>query len=150
LLTAVLLAPGVTGAEISSINQLVFAASSSGGTTTTTGTSSGTTTTTTTTTSGGTTTGSSTLPGVVTLSWTAPSTRSDGSPLSLSDIGGYRIYYGTTHASYNSKLDVANGTAQSATLSNLVAGTSYYLVMTTYDTGGAESGYSAEISKRAQ
>jgi hypothetical protein len=88
--------------------------------------------------------------GSLTLNWTAPSARSDGSPLSLADIGGYRIYYGTTHASYSGKLDVANGTAQSATLPNLIAGTTYYLVMTTYDTSGVESGYSPEISKLAQ
>jgi fibronectin type 3 domain-containing protein len=86
----------------------------------------------------------------MTLNWTAPTSRADGSPLSLADIDGYRIYYGTAHASYTGKLDVPNGTAQSATLSSLVAGTTYYLVMTTYDINGLESGYSAEISKRAQ
>jgi hypothetical protein len=35
----------------------------------------------------------STNPPNVTLSWQTPSTRNDGSPLSISDIAGYEVYY---------------------------------------------------------
>jgi hypothetical protein len=45
---------------------------------------------------------------------------------------------------------VSNGSAQSATISNLVAGTSYFLAMTTLDSAGLESAYSAEVSKTAR
>jgi hypothetical protein len=172
LRSAVLLAQSATGSEISAINQLVFASSDSGATSTTTGTTSSTTTTTSSTgststttgstgttstasssgstTTSGSTAGSTPVPGALSLAWTAPATRSDGTPLSLADIGGYRIYYGTTRGSYGANQTVSNSTATSATLSNLVAGTTYYLVMTSYDVAGLESGYSPEVSKPAQ
>ena len=86
--------------------------------------------------------------GSFTLNWSAPVARADGSALSLSDINGFRIHYGTTPGNYTGIYDVTNGSAQSATVSNLPVGT-YYVVMTTYDTAGLESGYSAEISKSA-
>ncbi|MGB5440741.1 MAG: LamG-like jellyroll fold domain-containing protein, partial [Gammaproteobacteria bacterium] len=38
--------------------------------------------------------------GSFSLSWTAPTTRSDGTPLSLADINGYRIHYGTSPSDY--------------------------------------------------
>jgi hypothetical protein len=88
--------------------------------------------------------------GSFTLSWTAPTTRSDGTPLSLADIGGYRINYGTTPGSYPNQQTISSSTAQSATIGNLTAGVSYYLVMTTFDAAGLESGYSSEVKKTAQ
>jgi hypothetical protein len=84
------------------------------------------------------------------LSWTAPATRSDGTSLSLADIGGYRIFYGTTPGSYPNQQTISSGAAQSTTIGSLSAGVSYYLVMTTFDTAGLESGYSPEIKKTAQ
>jgi hypothetical protein len=90
-----------------------------------------------------------TTSGGFTLNWTAPTTRADGAPLSLSDIDGYRIYYGNTSRNYTATLDVPDGSAQSASVTGIPAGV-YYLVMTTYDNAGLESQYSAEISKRAQ
>lgn len=86
--------------------------------------------------------------GSFSLSWSAPVARADGSSLSLSDINGFRIYYGTSPGNYTAAYDVTNGSAQSATVSNLPVGT-YYVVMTTYDNAGLESGYSAEIVKSA-
>jgi len=122
---------------------------SSGGTTsggiTSSGTSSGTT-------SGSATSSGTTAPvqtGNISLHWTAPVTRADGTPLSLSDIDGYHVYYGTSAGSYPNQLNVADGTAQSATITNIPVGT-YYLVMTTYDVGGRESVYSATVAKTAQ
>lgn len=132
LRTAVLLAPGATSAEISSINQLVFASTD--------------TTTTTTPAGGG---GAISVTGTLSLNWTPPSTRSDGTPIALSDIGGYRIYYGSAHASYGNQLTIMGNTTTSVTLSSLVSGNTYYLVMTTVDASGLESGYSPEISKKA-
>ncbi len=87
-----------------------------------------------------------TAPGTLDLSWAAPVTRSDGTPISLSEIGGYRIYYGTTSGNHPVTVDIGDGSTQSTTLSNLAAGT-YYLVMTTVDTNGQESTESPEVVK---
>jgi hypothetical protein len=87
--------------------------------------------------------------GSFTLSWTAPVTRADGSPLSLSDIDGYHIYYGSNSGNYTTTIDVTDGTATSATISNVPAG-SYYVVMSTYDTSGLEGGLSGAVPKTAQ
>jgi hypothetical protein len=84
--------------------------------------------------------------GTVTLSWAAPTKRADGTPLSLADIDGYRIHYGKTAGNYTSQVNVADGTAQKVNLTNLPTGT-YYLVMTTYDVTGRESGNSSMVTK---
>ena len=85
--------------------------------------------------------------GSFTLSWTAPVTRSDGTPLSLADIDGFRIYYGKSRGNYPDSVNVSDGSAQSAVVKNIPVG-SYYVVMTTYDVNGLESGYSSAISKK--
>jgi len=169
LRTAVQRSTQATTSDIDSINHLVFAgsdtgsstttasSSTSGGTTTTTSTSSstsgGTTTTTSTSssTSGGTTTTTTTTTvGSFTLNWTAPSARSDGTALSLSQIGGYRIRYGASRGSYSNVLTINNAATQAATVGSLVAGRAYYLVMSTFDVNGLESRNSAEVTKYAQ
>lgn len=87
--------------------------------------------------------------GDLTLSWVPPVARADGTPLSLSDINGYHIYYGVSAGNYPNRVDVADGTAQAVTLSSMPTGT-YYVVMTTYDVNGLESGYSTEVNKNVQ
>ncbi len=87
--------------------------------------------------------------GSLALSWEAPVTRADGTPLSLADINGYRIHYGRSASDYTSQVDLADGTAQQVTLTDLPLGT-YYLVMTTYDVTGLESGYSSAVTKNVQ
>jgi len=84
--------------------------------------------------------------GVITLNWSAPSTRTDGEPLSLSEIDGYRIYYGKHKGEYLKGADIKNGAAQSATVTGVPVGV-YYVVMTTYDANGIESAYSAAVKK---
>ncbi len=84
-----------------------------------------------------------------TLRWTAPAARTDGSPLSLSEIDGYRIYYGTGRGNYTRQVVLANGSATSATINNINNGT-YFLVMTTYDNNGLESARSGEVTKIAR
>jgi hypothetical protein len=79
----------------------------------------------------------------VTIGWTAPSKRADGTPLSLSDINGYHIYYGASSGNYPNVVDVADGSTTTTTISGIAPGT-YYLVMTTYDVNGRESGFSAQ------
>ena len=84
--------------------------------------------------------------GSATLNWTAPVARSDQSPLSLADIGGYRVYYGTVEGEYTYQVDVKDGTAVEAVIDDLSTGT-YYFVVTTYDTEGRESEYSELVLK---
>ena len=97
------------------------------------------------------TSGTSTLPatGSLSLSWTAPTTRADGTPISLSDIDGYRIYYGTSKGSHPNQVNITSGSVTSKTIGNLASGKKYYLVMTTYDNSGRESAKSPEINKQA-
>ena len=48
---------------------------------------------------------------VLGLNWTAPSEREDGSALALSEISGYRIYYGTEAGDYQNQIEfyIENG-----------------------------------------
>jgi len=87
--------------------------------------------------------------GALTVGWTAPTTRADGSPLTLSDIDGFHIHYGNIPGNYTDTVTVSDASAVATTISNLTVGT-YYLVMTAYDVNGLESQYSAEIAKQAQ
>ena len=80
------------------------------------------------------------------VNWVAPVARADGSPLSLADIGGYRVYYGTTEGDYPNRIDVTDGTAVGTVLTDLPPGT-YYFVVTTQDTAGRESEYSDVLIK---
>jgi Putative Ig domain len=84
--------------------------------------------------------------GTLDLSWTAPTTRSDGTPISLAEISGYRIYYGSRSGTYNTPVNVNDGSVQTTTLTGLAPG-SWFLVMTTVDTNGLESAYSPEVVK---
>jgi fibronectin type 3 domain-containing protein len=80
------------------------------------------------------------------LSWSAPSTYEDGSTLSTSSIGGYRIYQGTSSSNLQLVADINDGTTFSYTISDLTSGT-YYLAITTYDANGVESDFSSVVSK---
>ena len=81
----------------------------------------------------------------VNLSWVAPAEREDGSPISMSEIAGYKIYYGTSQGQYTDTIDVNEGTADTYTITGLSSGT-YYFVVTTYDYNGWESAYSQMVS----
>jgi hypothetical protein len=87
--------------------------------------------------------------GSVSLSWTAPVARADGTALSLSEIAGYRVYYGTSAGNYSDSVDVNSVSSTSVTITSLPVGT-YYMVATTRDSDGRESAYSQEVTKVAQ
>ena len=78
------------------------------------------------------------------FSWSAPTEREDGSALALSDIAGYRIYYGLESGIYTGKIDINNHTTTQAQLSSLPSD-KYFVVITTIDTGGRESVFSSEV-----
>jgi len=75
-------------------------------------------------------------PQSVTLAW-------DPSP-STNIIANYNVYYGAASATYTNV--VAAGTDTTVSISNLVAGTTYYLAATAGDASGLESDYSTEVS----
>jgi hypothetical protein len=83
--------------------------------------------------------------GSATLTWDAPSTNTDVSP--ITDIAGYKLYYGTQSGSYPHYVDVGNVTTYK--LDNLTVGTTYFFAATVYNTSGVESGFSNEVAKSA-
>ncbi len=90
----------------------------------------------------GTGSGTGTSYGSASLSWTAPTTNIDGTP--LSDLAGYKVYYGTTPGVYTSII-VGNRTTHQ--VDGLTKGQTYYFTVTAYDTKGNESDYAPVVSK---
>ena len=80
-----------------------------------------------------------------TLSWIAPSEREDGAPLALSEIAGYRVYYGSFSGEYPDRFEIADSSTVQTNLQDLPSG-HYFFVFTTLDTDGQESDYSKEFS----
>ena len=80
------------------------------------------------------------------LSWVAPAERTDNSSLSMAEIAGYRIYYGSAQGNYSEHVVINDAYVDEYNLGNidLPAGT-YYAVMTTVDSDGRESSYSQEV-----
>jgi len=80
--------------------------------------------------------------GTVTLSWKAPKTNTDGTP--LNDLGGYNVYYGPSSGNYTYSVDV--GITSGTVISGLGAGT-WCFALTAYNYSGNESDYSPEVCK---
>lgn len=78
----------------------------------------------------------------VSLTWTAPSTYSDGTP--ITNLAGYKLYIGNASGSYQKSVDVGNQT--SYTLDVPDDGTTHFLAVTAYDVAGVESNFSDEVS----
>jgi len=79
--------------------------------------------------------------GTVDLSWTAPTTYSDGTNLSLSNIGGYRIYIGPSAGSLSQVADLPGASNTQYTFSNLAPG-NYVIAIATYDSNNIEGNQS--------
>ena len=79
------------------------------------------------------------------LSWFAPAEREDNTAIALSEIAGYKIYYGSTQGQYPNSVTIDDGSATGHTFQNFTAGT-YYFVVTTIDAEGRESQYSTEAA----
>lgn len=76
------------------------------------------------------------------LCWDAPETNTDGS--ALTDLAGYKIYYGTTSGTYTINRDI--GKVVGWLVTDLPEIT-YYFAVTAYDIYNSESAYSNEVSK---
>jgi hypothetical protein len=66
-------------------------------------------------------------------------------PVTSTDLAGYKVYMGTASGVYGTSINAGNVT--SYIVSNLAMGTTYYFVVTGYNTSGSESLPSNEVSK---
>ena len=82
--------------------------------------------------------------GTATITWTPPTQNTDGS--SLTNLAGYRLYYGTNSASLTQTVQIANAGASSYVVDNLSPATWYFAVKA-YNSSGAESDLSVLASK---
>ena len=79
------------------------------------------------------------------LSWTAPVERENTQPISMSEIAGFHVYYGTETGNYVQSIEVNDAYIDEIFLDDLNAADTYYIVVTTIDVDGLESAYSDEI-----
>ena len=80
------------------------------------------------------------------LSWEIPTSRTDGSPLVVNEIEGYRIYMGSSSEDLGMVVDLNDYTVTRYSVTGLSSG-SYYFSVTTYDTDGNESPFSNIVMK---
>jgi hypothetical protein len=74
----------------------------------------------------------------------APSISLAWDPSPDPSVIGYKVYWGVATRNYTNSLSA--GGATTLTISNLIAGRTYYFAATAYDTNGIESDYSVEAS----
>jgi len=86
----------------------------------------------------------STTSGSATLSWVPPTQNSNGT--ALTNLAGYRIYYGTSASTLNRTIQVANPGLSRYVVENLTAATWYFTVRA-YTTTGVESASSNTATK---
>jgi hypothetical protein len=80
----------------------------------------------------------------VTVSWTSPTTRADGTP--LRNLAGFRIRYGTVPGRFSKTVTVTNPGLTTYVVKGLTPGT-YSFVVTAFDATGLESSFSAPVTK---
>lgn len=85
--------------------------------------------------------------GSATLSWTPPTQNTDGTP--LTDLSGYRIYWGTSPGSYPNSVTIDQAGVTTYVVENLVPGT-YEFVSTAINADGVESDYSNPATKTVE
>ncbi|MFO0452672.1 MAG: hypothetical protein ACK52I_29135, partial [Pseudomonadota bacterium] len=74
----------------------------------------------------------------------APTQRTDGTP--LTNLAGFRVYYGRQPGSLTQRVDVTNPTVTTVVVENLTAGT-WHFAATAVDENGVESDLSVSASK---
>ena len=82
--------------------------------------------------------------GYAKLSWSAPMTNTDGSP--LTDLAGFRVYYGLMPDALSERLEIADPAARSVLIQGLTSGT-WYFSISAYTARGVESARTPPASK---
>jgi hypothetical protein len=82
----------------------------------------------------------------VELTWVAPTQNVDGT--TLTDLAGYRIYWGTASRDYTDSVEINDPATLSHTL--VLESGDYYVAMTAFDAQGNESAFSNEVLKTSQ
>jgi hypothetical protein len=82
--------------------------------------------------------------GSATLSWTPPTTNTNGS--ALTNLAGYRVRWGPAPGNYTNSVTLTNPGLASYVVTNLVSGT-HYFVVTAVNSLGVESQFSNVASK---
>ncbi len=82
--------------------------------------------------------------GSVTLSWLPPTTNTNGTP--LTNLAGYRVYYGTSPASLNQSSQITNAGISTFVIDNLSPAT-WYFSLVSYNSENVESPLSRIVSK---
>ncbi len=82
--------------------------------------------------------------GTALLSWVPPTENTDGS--TLTDLAGYKVYYGTSSGSYGAPITINDPGLSSYMVENLGI-SDWFFVMTSFNSSGIESSYTTEISK---
>ena len=85
-----------------------------------------------------------TVAGSATISWTPPISNTDNSP--LTNLAGYRIYYGTSSGNLTQVLDLPNPGISIGVVENITPGR-WYFAVTSYNSSDVESERSSVTSK---
>lgn len=85
--------------------------------------------------------------GSATLTWTPPTTNTNGTP--LTNLAGYRVRWGTAAGNYPNSVTLNNPGLATYVVGNLAPGT-YYFVVTALNSVGVESQFSNMASKTIQ
>jgi hypothetical protein len=88
-----------------------------------------------------------TATGSVTLNWTSPTQNTDGTP--LSNLAGYKIYWGTSQGSYPNSVTLNNPGLATYVVDQLTPAT-WFFVATAINSQGVESALSGAVSKLVQ
>jgi len=81
----------------------------------------------------------------IALNWLPPSENVDGTP--LTDLAGFRAYWGYSSGDYEASITIDDHTATSATITpvGVPSGSTIWIVLTAFDLDGNESQFSNEI-----
>jgi hypothetical protein len=80
-----------------------------------------------------------------TLNWVAPTTNTNGS--ALTDLAGYKIYYGTSSNQLTSTITISNPGQLTYVVDGLSIGTTYYFAIAAVSTGGVQSSDSSVVAR---
>ena len=85
--------------------------------------------------------------GSASLSWTAPTSNTDGSP--VTNLAGYKIDYGTSPGALTQTATLSDPAATAYAVQGLASGT-WYFAISAFTSGGGASALSSVVSKTVQ